>query len=118
MAGVEQMDIHSEAKPIRYHEDFAPSGTNVNFIEKITNNTLQMRTFERGVEDETLSCGTGVTAAALVFALHEQMNGEVQVLTRGGELAVSFDKNANNHFTNVFLKGPATKVFSGSISDL
>ncbi len=118
MAGVERMDIHSEAKPIRYHEDYAPCGTNVNFIEKITKNTLRMRTFERGVEDETLSCGTGVTAAALVFALHEQMDGEIRVLTRGGELAVSFDKNANNHFTNVFLKGPATKVFSGSISDL
>jgi diaminopimelate epimerase len=115
---VEQIDIHSEAKPIRYHEDFAPSGTNVNFIEKLSNNMIRMRTFERGVEDETLSCGTGVTAAAIVFAIHEQLDGEIQVHTRGGELAVSFDKNIKNHFSNIFLKGPAKKVFSGTISVL
>ncbi len=112
---VEQLDIHSKAKPIRYHEDFAPSGTNVNFIEEIATSKIRMRTYERGVEDETLSCGTGVTAAAIVYASHHQNHGEVSVITRGGELAVSFDKSSGNHFTNIFLKGPATRVFSGVI---
>ena len=73
------------------------------------------RSFERGVEDETLSCGTGVTAAALVYAAHYHKREEVHVVTRGGELSVSFDKTSNNNFTNIFLKGPAIRVFSGAI---
>jgi diaminopimelate epimerase len=77
-----------------------------------------MRTFERGVEAETLSCGTGVTAAALVFAKMNNIRDEVKVETRGGELSVSFEVNDQNEFFNIFLKGPATSVFSGTIEIL
>jgi diaminopimelate epimerase len=77
-----------------------------------------MRTFERGVEAETLSCGTGVTAAALVFAKINNLHNEVKVDTRGGELSVSFEVNNNNEFFNIFLKGPAMSVFSGTIDIL
>ncbi len=102
-----------QAQAIRYAERFAVVGTNVNFVEKINHHTLKMRTYERGCETETLSCGTGVVAAAL-SASFEGVNSPVKVITPGGELSVSFVRSANR-FEEIFLTGPAELVFIGQI---
>jgi diaminopimelate epimerase len=79
-------------------------------------NAIEMRTYERGVEGETLSCGTGATACALIHANQKDFEGNVvEVKTRGGDLKVSFDKSADGDFTNVFLIGPAKQIFNGQI---
>ncbi len=106
---VEKMDVITEGKRIRHHTDF-PQGTNVNFVE-IKENYLFVRTFERGVEDETLSCGTGVTASALAYSLIHPVS-EVEVKTLGGQLKVTFQRQ-NNAFKHVFLQGPTCFVFEG-----
>ena len=111
---VGSLDIISAARPIRYSDMFKPGGTNVNYVEWMDEASVFVRTYERGVEDETLSCGTGVTAAALACALVKPQLSNVQVNTKGGKLEVSFTKNENS-FSNIFLKGPAKFVFKGEI---
>lgn len=102
------------AKNIRYSERFIQEGINVNNVRVNTENELSMRTYERGVEDETLSCGTGVTAAALSHALIRNLNsGSISVNTKGGALKVTFE-NSNNTFKNIVLTGEAKIVFQGS----
>jgi diaminopimelate epimerase len=87
----------------------------VNFLEKRGPKKISIRTYERGVEDETLACGTGVVASALIFAATEEASGEVGVLVRGGcELTVGFDRHGDQ-FRNVTLTGPAEFVFEGAI---
>jgi diaminopimelate epimerase len=111
-----QLDVVDKGKAIRYNEFFAPKGgTNVNFAEILEDNTLFVRTYERGVEDETFSCGTGVTACALA-ASFQQLNSPINIQTLGGSLKVSFQKQLHNQFTDIFLTGPARKVFEGNIS--
>lgn len=114
---VQNFDVVTNGKQIRYNERFAEEGTNVNFIEKI-NDELIVRTYERGVEDETFSCGTGVTAAALVAALEGISNSKNNCLikTLGGNLEVTFEKVLTQNFYNIWLKGPAQKVFQGIIN--
>lgn len=113
---VEEVDVIGEAQEIRYSERFEEEGTNVNFVG-VGEDRLLVRTYERGVEDETYSCGTGVTAVALSAAGDE--NGSYQVLlqTLGGELEVSYDKIGESQFNNIFLIGPGEKVFEGSIDE-
>jgi len=110
---IKDTDVYTEGKKIRESKRFAPKGTNVNFVE-INNNHLLVRTYERGVENETLSCGTGVTAAAICASakLNTDKNS-FDISTRGGNLNVSFQKNRNNTFTNIWLTGPAQFVFKG-----
>ncbi|NCD43126.1 MAG: diaminopimelate epimerase, partial [Bacteroidia bacterium] len=100
---------------IRFSSQFAPEGLNINFAEE-KNGKLFVRTYERGVEEETLSCGTGVTAAALAYAEKMQLTqGVVSILTRGGDLQVSFIKE-EGHYRKIQLIGPAIQVFEGSIT--
>ena len=107
-------NVHEEGKKIRYNERFkASGGTNVNFVMP-RENGIFVRTYERGVEGETLSCGTGVTACAIAAALQEWVPGHTgcKILTLGGHLEVSFEMKGNS-FINVWLKGAATFVFKG-----
>ncbi|PYL50099.1 MAG: diaminopimelate epimerase [Verrucomicrobia bacterium] len=115
VAKIDNVDVRGEGAAIRHHEMFSPNGTNVNFIEKLGPNKIAIRTYERGVENETLACGTGIVASALIFAASENCEGPVTVLARGGdELQVSFEET-QHEFRNVTLTGPAEFVFEGTI---
>jgi len=108
-------DVYKDGKEIRNNDQFKKNGINVNFVEELSNQ-LFVRTFERGVENETLSCGTGATASALAFAIKQNIKkGSVQIQTLGGKLKVSFEREGNV-FKNVWLEGPATFIFKGEIS--
>lgn len=107
------MDVVTEGRRYRYDKSF-PDGTNVNFVEFKGDHVL-VRTYERGVEDETLSCGTGVTAAAIASSMHySNIDSPVLVETRGGKLKVSFAVKGEG-YGEIFLTGPATEVFKGTI---
>lgn len=112
---VDLIPIIDRARAIRYNPDFRDTGVNVNFYMPVDAG-IRIRTYERGVEDETLSCGTGVTAAALVHAHNSGLDGQQQlaVFTQGGELKVSFRKTLHG-YSDVWLTGPATLVFKGEI---
>jgi diaminopimelate epimerase len=112
---LEKADVRGLGSAIRQHEMFAPKGANVNFLKERGEGQITIRTYERGVEDETLACGTGVVASALIFAAVKNVNGPIGVLVRGGnELHVGFEK-AGDKFRNVTLTGPADFVFEGTI---
>jgi len=113
--GIDDVDVCKEGSAVRRHKTFSPKGANVNFIEKRGPKKIAVRTYERGVEDETLACGTGVVASALIFAIIENTNGPITVIARGtDELQVGFEKS-DNRFRNVTLTGPADFVFDGTI---
>ena len=112
---IDDVDVQREGAAIRHHEMFSPNGANVNCIEKRGPNKIAIRTYERGVENETLACGTGIVASALIFAATEHASTPVQVIARGGdELQVGFELNEDS-FRNVTLTGPAEFVFEGTI---
>jgi diaminopimelate epimerase len=113
---LEEVDVVESGRLVRYSKPFETEGVNVNFVENINEDTIQVRTYERGVEDETLSCGTGVTAAALVSAHNQHGFNKVNIKTPGGHLSVEFDKNSDSQYENIWLIGPACKVFEGSIN--
>ena len=115
VAKIDDADVRREGAAIRYHKMFSPNGTNVNFIEKRGANRIAIRTYERGVEDETLACGTGIVASALIFAASDKSSSPITVVARGGdELEVGFEK-VDGGFRNVTLTGPAEFVFEGTI---
>lgn len=111
---VNELDLLSDARKIRFSQEYAEHGVNVNFVEVLTEGHIRMRTYERGVENETLSCGTGVTAAALFYAHQTGFGGEVKVTTRGGELRVKSELRQGGGYSNIWLKGPAEPVFKGN----
>jgi len=112
---IQNFDVLTQGRKIRNSEPFEPNGTNVNFIElHVDDNSLHIRTYERGVEDETMSCGTGVTAAALIAA-KLGFHSPVNVHAQGGNLQVSFHENAGGSYSDIHLIGPAVKVFQGEI---
>jgi len=113
---INEYDVFTNGKNIRNGAPYFKEGTNVNFVEAVNDNVFRVRTYERGVENETLACGTGVTAVAI--AMYEQklvMANRINLLTEGGKLEVSFEK-IDKTFKNVFLKGPANFVFKGSFN--
>jgi diaminopimelate epimerase len=111
----QEVDVFSEGKYWRTHKSFAPGGTNVNFVGKPENGEVRMRTFERGVEDETWSCGTGAVASAIASSVKEGNSNSFVMKVHGGKLTVSFDAIETGGFENVWLKGPAKYVFDGFI---
>ncbi len=113
---VMDMDVYKKGYEIRHSKEFEDEGINVNFVEQTDEpDKIIVRTFERGVEDETLSCGTGVTAAALVCYHNENGFNEVEVKTLGGQISIEFDRIDDNRYENIWLCGPAEKVFEGSV---
>lgn len=112
--GIDKLNVDAKGAEIRYSEEFRKNGINVNFVEPMDLG-FKMRTYERGVEAETLSCGTGVTAAAISMNyLGLTQSTEINVLTKGGKLRVTFEKGENG-YKNIWLIGPATQVFKGEI---
>lgn len=113
---LKNLNVYEEGKKVRYSERFKKEGTNVNFVEEMSD-SIMVRTYERGVENETLSCGTGVTAAALAWAIKNNFNGNKScaIQTPGGNLKVSFNRSAENMFNDIWLAGSATFVFKGEI---
>ncbi|HLZ17733.1 MAG TPA: diaminopimelate epimerase [Cyclobacteriaceae bacterium] len=111
---VKNFPVFEDGQKIRYRNDFKPGGTNANFVELLGANSIFVRTYERGVENETLSCGTGVTAAALASSF-SQYRSPVTVKTLGGELSVEFNLRHDGSFTDIFLIGPAKMVFTGTL---
>lgn len=107
--------VVASGKEVRHSSRFSPAGTNVNFVQKLAKDQIFVRTFERGVEDETLSCGTGVVACAISSFLEKEMDSPIKIKALGGELSVSFDATEEG-FTNIYLIGPAGKVFEGDIT--
>ena len=116
VSDLEDVDVVEEARAIRYSARFEKEGTNVNFVG-VGKDRLMVRTYERGVEDETLSCGTGVTAVALSAAGDEFGKYEALIQTLGGTLEVAYDKIDENNYVNIFLIGPGEKVFEGMIDE-
>jgi len=111
---VRQVDVVKEGRKWRNSGLFGQGGANINFVEIQDNNKLFVRTYERGVENETLSCGTGVTASALA-ASEKECNSPIKIETKGGMLNVSF-QHFENGYKNVWLEGPVEHVFSGTIN--
>ncbi|MBX7126462.1 MAG: diaminopimelate epimerase [Cyclobacteriaceae bacterium] len=111
---LDQYPVFEEGRAIRYNPIF-PDGANANFVEELPNNTIAIRTYERGVEEETLACGTGATAAALSAAIRGY-HSPVNVVARGGKLRVEFVRKGDWHFTDIWLTGPANLVYEGQIS--
>lgn len=114
---VRDFDIVAYGKQVRYSDKYKQEGINVNAIHQLDAHSFEIRTYERGVEDETLSCGTGVTAAALALGKKNEITGdfEYQVKSRGGDLSVKF-RNAGTGFTDIWLIGPAESVFKGEVN--
>lgn len=111
---IQDYAVFEEGKKIRYSQAFAPGGTNVNFVALLDDNTIFVRTYERGVENETLSCGTGITAAALA-ASFKGYNSPVKIKSLGGDLSVEFKTSQSGTFQDIYLIGPAKMVFKGQL---
>ncbi len=110
-------NIREFGKTIRFSDPFKKDGINVNLVKQLSEDSIQIETYERGVEDETLSCGTGATACALVLASIENRMGnyEIKVAVKGGDLKVAYAYLGNNSFENIQLIGPAECVFKGTM---
>lgn len=113
--GLADKDVKKEGAEIRYSSRYGQAGTNVNFVEENSSGSFSVRTYERGVEDETLSCGTGVTAVAIAtYESGKTTSERVKLLTPGGELSVNF-KKTDGGYSDIWLSGPAKQVFKGEI---
>lgn len=110
---LDKFDIIGLARFIRYHKRFAPAGTNVNFVEVLDKDAIKVRTYERGVEDETLACGTGSVASSLIFALKTCATDKIYVHTRGGEVLKVYFEKKNKGFRNIWLEGRVRIVCKG-----
>jgi diaminopimelate epimerase len=116
VSDLDNYNVKTNGAAIRYSDLYGKAGSNVNFVSQIADNHFRLRTYERGVEDETLSCGTGATATAIAMnAIGNTNTTEINLDVEGGKLKVSFEKQ-HNSYHNVFLEGPATFVFEGKIT--
>ena len=116
VSDLKKHDVNQKGAEIRYSDLYGNSGSNVNFVEQINENTFAIRTYERGVEDETLSCGTGATAVAIAMRkIGKTTSNDININVEGGKLTVSFLLK-DSVYSNVFLKGPAKFVYEGIIS--
>ena len=113
---IKELDVDGRGRAVRYHEAFAPKGTNVNFMTFEKGNAIRVRTYERGVEGETLACGTGSTASALIAAKLKGLKSPVQVVTLSGEKLKVYFKQDGHLFKEVYLEGEVKNVFEGSVS--
>ena len=113
---VKSVDVGKEGRAIRNSPEFLKEGINVNFVQSIGPAETKIRTYERGVEDETMACGTGVVAAAIANAFHQNdYSGKCMVHAQGGDLQVEFARTGEHEFSDVKLIGPAVEVFKGEI---
>jgi diaminopimelate epimerase len=112
---IDDVDVVVLGREIRFHQTFAPAGTNVNFVYRHKENEIQIRTYERGVEDETLACGTGAIASAIVSACQFQMSSPIDVKTRSGEyLRIYFNKK-DGRFYQIYMEGDARIIYTGEL---
>ena len=112
-AQLDKLSISEMGRAVRFHEKFAPAGANVNFVEVLKPDSIKIRTYERGVEDETLACGTGSTAAAIIFSLKTNFSGKVNVVTRSTELLKVYFRKDGKRLEDVWLEGKAGIVYKG-----
>jgi diaminopimelate epimerase len=112
---LEEASVVDLGRKIRFHESFRPAGTNVNFIAVNDSHHIQIRTYERGVEDETLACGTGSVASALITAALGQVESPVHLHTRGGEVITVYFERRGWQFQDVFMEGGATVAYEGEL---
>lgn len=114
---VEEVDVFGLGREIRYHEAFAPAGTNVNFICRQKPGQLAIRTYERGVEDETLACGTGSIASALIASCKTDWTSPISLVTRSGESVTIHFRESNHVFTDVYLEGDARIIYTAELRE-
>ncbi len=119
---IETIDVKNIGAFFRYHKKFQPAGTNVNFVKVIDKHNILIRTYERGVEDETLACGTGSTAGAIISSIIKKCESPVKVKTRGGEiLKIYFTIKKENKLINIeeaYLEGKVVQIFKGELISL
>lgn len=113
---LENVDVKAVGHGIRHHEEFAPSGANADFVKVVGKGRIQVRTYERGVEDETLACGTGAVASAIITAEVEKAASPITVETRSGEKLKVYFEMKDNEFKNVYLEGAAKLVYDAELS--
>jgi len=115
MDSIDSVDVVKLGREIRFHDTFAPAGTNVNFICQNKDNTISIRTYERGVEDETLACGTGAVAASIVMAFKFGAKSPVKVITKSGESLSVYYKEINGKYSDIYLEGDARIIYKGEL---
>jgi diaminopimelate epimerase len=113
---IDKIDVKNLGSHIRHHGEFSPEGANADFVKVVDRHTIKVRTYERGVEDETLACGTGSVAAAIIAAESEKMPSPITVETRGGQRIKIYFELVGGNFRNVYLEGKAELVFEGTIT--
>jgi len=112
---IAELDVVTLGREIRLHQTFAPAGTNANFVQRSQGNAIEIRTYERGVEDETLACGTGAIASALISASRFNMNSPVDVKTRSGEYLTIYFDNVAGQFNEIYMEGGARIIYTGKL---
>lgn len=113
--GIEDFNVFGYGREIRFHEAFKPAGTNVNFVRKEGKGRIRVRTYERGVEDETLACGTGAVASALIASSKRLVDSPVEILVKSGEILTIHFERKGNEFSKVYLEGKASVIYEGRI---
>jgi len=117
MDNIDDAEVVQLGREIRFHEEFAPAGTNVNFVRLQKDGLVKIRTYERGVEDETLACGTGAIAAAVVMAQTAKITPPVHVLTRSGEILKIYYQEQGGRFSDIYLEGDARIIYKGRLCE-